>query len=91
MYIVRLICLSNSYRNSSSLAIPWADEISRMLICLECSVAYFRDVAVRGGCLLAVIGPFFNYSPLKTCSNQKKNLCDENFIIKEFSESISGS
>jgi len=30
IYIVRLICLSNSYRNSSSLAIPWADEISRM-------------------------------------------------------------
>lgn len=72
MYVVRLICLSNSCRNSSSLAIPWADEISRMLICLECSVAYFRDGAVRGGCLLAVIGSLLNYCPLKTCSNQKR-------------------
>lgn len=72
MYIVRLICLSNSYRNSSSLEIPWADEISRMQYLPGMLCSLLRDVAVRGRCLLAVIGSFFNYCPLKACSNQKR-------------------
>lgn len=63
-------------------------------ICLECPVACFRDVAVSGRCLPAVVGSFFclGFFWLLLLENfifkSKNNLCNENFLTKEFNKSV---